>query len=234
MSGVLAGGLLGLFGSLHCLGMCGPLALALPGAGVRGARYVLGRLLYNAGRVLLYTLLGAVIGLAGGIFRVSGTQQWLSVGVGALMLIGVLFSTSLTSLFTRIPGLAAVDGALRKHLSALFSRSSFAALFLIGILNGFLPCGLVYVALGAAATSGGPAEAALFMAGFGLGTVPAMLGAALFGGRIGGRLRARFSRAVPVVIGLVAVLLILRGLNRGIPYLSPRVEPEKEEVDCCH
>jgi hypothetical protein len=72
------------------------------------------------------------------------------------------------------------------------------------------------------------------MAGFGFGTIPAMLGVSLFGGRIGDTMRARFSRAVPVVIAMVAVLLILRGMNLGIPYVSPEVKAETEEVDCCH
>jgi uncharacterized protein len=234
MTGLLAGGVIGLLGSLHCLGMCGPLALALPGRQAKGVEYFLGRLLYNAGRVVMYALLGAGIGMVGGMFRMSGLQQWLSIVVGVLMLVGVLFPSRLTALLGKIPGFPALEGALRRALSALFARRSLGALLLIGLLNGFLPCGLVYVALGAASTTGGPAEAAVFMAGFGFGTIPAMLGVSLFGGRIGGTLRAKFSRAVPVVIAMVAVLLILRGMNLGIPYVSPKVTAETEEVDCCH
>jgi sulfite exporter TauE/SafE len=146
----------------------------------------------------------------------------------------VLFPARLAGVAGKVPGFAALERVLRRTLSALFARRSLGVLLLIGFLNGFLPCGLVYVALGAATTTGGPAEAAVFMAGFGFGTIPAMLGVSLFGGRIGGALRAKLSRAVPVVIGVVAVLLILRGMNLGIPYLSPRVKAETEDVDCCH
>jgi uncharacterized protein len=191
-------------------------------------------LLYTAGRVATYALLGASVGLVGGMFRVSGFQQWLAIGIGVLMLIGVVFPSRLTLALGKVPGFAAVEGVIRRALSRLFGRHSLPALLLIGVLNGFLPCGLVYVALGAAATAGGAGEAVLFMIGFGLGTVPAMLGVSLFGGRIGGALRVKFSRAVPVVIGMVAVLLILRGMNLGIPYLSPKVVAVTEEVDCCH
>jgi uncharacterized protein len=234
MTGLLAGGVIGLLGSLHCLGMCGPLALALPGGQAKGLEYFVGRLFYNVGRVVMYTLLGAVIGVVGGMFRISGLQQWLSIAVGILMLVGVLFPARLTVLLGRIPGFAAMEGAVRRALTTLFSHRSLGALLLIGFLNGFLPCGLVYVALGAASTTGGPAGAAVFMAGFGFGTIPAMLSVSLFGGRIGGPLRAKFSRAVPVVIAMVAVLLILRGMNLGIPYVSPKVTAETEDVDCCH
>jgi sulfite exporter TauE/SafE len=234
MTGLLAGGVIGLLGSLHCLGMCGPLALALPGGQAKGLEYFFGRLLYNVGRVVMYSLLGAVIGVVGGMFRISGLQQWLSIAVGILMLVGVLFPARLAGVAGKVPGFATLEGALRRTLSALFARRSLGVLLLIGFLNGFLPCGLVYVALGAASTTGGPAEAAVLMAGFGFGTIPAMLGVSLFGGRISGVLRAKLSRAVPVVIAMVAVLLILRGLGLGIPYVSPKVNAETEDVNCCH
>jgi hypothetical protein len=234
MSVLLAGLALGFMGSLHCLGMCGPLVLALPGGSATGARYVTGRVFYNAGRVLTYALLGGLLGGVGGMFRMSGLQQWLSIGVGVLVLAGVLFPAAFSGWLGRIPAYAALERGLRRSIGALFSRNSLPVLLLIGILNGFLPCGFVYIALGAAATVGDPGGAATFMAGFGAGTLPVMLGVSLFGARIGNTFRGKLSRAVPVMVAIVAVLLILRGLNLGIPYVSPKIVAESEEVDCCH
>jgi len=234
MNAVLAGAVLGFLGSLHCLGMCGPLVLALPGGQERGARYYTGRLLYNAGRVMMYSLLGAVVGMVGGAFRMSGLQQWLSIAVGVLILLAALFPARISAILNVVPGVATLQNMVRQGLSSLFSRQTLPALVLIGLLNGFLPCCFVYMALGAASTVGSTGGAALFMAGFGAGTIPLMFGVSVFGGRIGVALRARFTRAVPIVVACVAALLILRGMNLGIPYVSPKVDDGTEHVAHCH
>src|ERR1035441_277600 len=80
--------LLGLVGSLHCAGMCGPLALALPAAGNTTAGYLLGRVAYNTGRIITYCLLGIVFGLAGWTFLLAGLQRWTSIALGAAALLG--------------------------------------------------------------------------------------------------------------------------------------------------
>lgn len=211
--------LLGLFGGLHCAGMCGPLALALPAGGGGPTRFVLGRLAYNAGRVFTYAVLGAGFGLAGRAFVLAGVQRWVSISLGVLVLAGGLMSKRLAL----AAPLVNFVGRLKHGMSALLQERSLAALGLLGLLNGLLPCGLVYVAGAGAATTSGPLAGAAFMAAFGLGTVPTMLGISLTGRLVPVALRVKLQRAVPVAVVLVAGLLILRGLALGIPYLSPDV-----------
>jgi len=209
--------LLGLVGSLHCAGMCGPLALALPVAGNSRGAFVLGRLAYNAGRVVTYACLGAIFGLVGQTAALAGLQRWLSLTAGILILIG-LFASARLGLAAPITRSVA---ALKSGLGALLRRRSLGALLLLGLLNGLLPCGLVYVACAGAAATGAIHRAIENMVAFGLGTVPLMLGMTLAGQAIRGAVRLKFQKLIPAAVGVVAVLLILRGLALGIPYLSP-------------
>jgi sulfite exporter TauE/SafE len=209
--------LLGLVGSLHCAGMCGPLALALPAAGNTPGAFLLGRLGYNAGRVITYAGLGAVFGLVGRTAALAGLQQWLSLLAGALILAGLLASARLGM----VAPVTHVVARLRSSLGALLRRRSLGALLLLGLLNGLLPCGLVYVACAGAAATGEVHRAIEAMFAFGLGTVPLMLVMSLAGRAIPGSLRLKLQKTIPVAVGFVGVLLILRGLALGIPYLSP-------------
>lgn len=232
---IVSGFAVGIVGSMHCAGMCGPLAIALPVPQTGRARYIAGRVLYNLGRVVTYMVLGAVAGLVGRRLFMAGAQQTVSIVIGALMLLFVLAP----ALLRRLPGggtlIARVTSPVRTALGRLLQRSSVLALFLLGLVNGLLPCGLVYVALAAAITSGDTLSGVLFMAGFGLGTVPVMLAIALVGKQLQGGLRRRLSTLLPVFTGVIAVLILLRGLNLGIPFISPKVmgEPQHEQVDCC-
>src|ERR1035437_6742484 len=131
--------LLGLVGSLHCAGMCGPLALALPAAGNSTPGYVLGRVAYNAGRIATYCLLGIVFGLAGWTFLLAGVQRWTSIALGVALLLGLFASRKLG--LSR-PVTFAVN-QLKSRMSVLLRRRTFAALAVLGLLNGLLPCGLV-------------------------------------------------------------------------------------------
>ena len=230
-----AGLLMGLLGSLHCLGMCGPLALALPAAPGSRARFVAGRILYNLGRTATYALLGVAFGLFGRVFALAGWQRGLSIAAGVLMLLAAIgYRTAAGAAVAG--GFARALGGLKRALSALLQRRTAGALLLIGLLNGLLPCGLVYAALAGAAATGGPLGGALFMAAFGLGTIPAMLAVSLAGRLITAPWRARFQRAVPVAMAVLAVLFIVRGLSLGIPYLSPDLSPEAVAGgrSCCH
>jgi len=116
----------------------------------------------------------------------------------------------------------------------LFGLRTYYSVFLIGLLNGLLPCGLVYIALAGAIVSSGPYEGALYMFLFGLGTIPVLLSATLAGNVIGTRFRNMVKKSVPYFILLIAVLFILRGLNLGIPYISPKMEAKKNHPACCH
>jgi sulfite exporter TauE/SafE len=208
---------LGLVGSLHCAGMCGPLALALPQAGNRVAGYCAGRLAYNCGRVATYCTLGLVFGLLGQTLLLAGVQRWLSIALGVMLLIG-LFASRKLALWRPITGLVE---RVKANMSSLLRRRSFAALFLLGLLNGLLPCGLVYVAGAGATATGSLAGGSIYMAAFGLGTTPMMLAISLSGKLVPFSLRLKLLKAVPLAVFLLASLLILRGMELGIPYVSP-------------
>lgn len=209
--------ILGLAGSLHCAGMCGPLALALPATGNGTVGYVTGRLAYNLGRITTYALLGVVFGLLGRSLSLIGIQRWLSIGAGCVILGGLIISTR-AGLGT--PMVKAVVW-LKSGFSALLHRRTLASLGLMGLLNGLLPCGLVYAACAGATATGSLASGAAYMALFGLGTVPLMLGLGLSGKALPVSLRFKLQQLVPLSIAVVGGLLILRGLALGIPYLSP-------------
>lgn len=209
--------ILGLAGSLHCAGMCGPLVLALPAPGGHGWRLLWGRLLYNLGRVLTYCLLGVGFGLIGQSLALAGLQRWVSLGLGSAMLTGLILSRSRALTLS----LALPVGRLKSAMGHWLQQRTFTSLLIFGLLNGLLPCGLVYVACAGAAATGHVGTAVAYMLVFGLGTVPMLLGLGLAGHWFQTSLRLKLQKLVPVCVGVVAVLLILRGLSLGIPYLSP-------------
>jgi sulfite exporter TauE/SafE len=202
--------------------MCGAIALALPGAGQRGSRYVAGRVLYNLGRVTTYATLGALAGLVGQSLRVAGLQQGLSIASGVLILLLVAVPERYTGRAAAAVGLDRVLVRLKQTLAYFFQQHSSGALYMTGVLNGLLPCGLVYLALAGALSAPGVGGAAAYMALFGIGTLPLMLALSLTGQLVPLHWRARLRQAVPVVATVMAVLFIVRGLGLGIPYLSPR------------
>ena len=220
--------LLGLVGSLHCAGMCGPLALALPAAGNTAPAYLLGRLAYNAGRIFTYCLLGIVFGLLGYSFLLAGLQRWVSIALGVALLLGLFASRRLA---LARPVTAAVN-KLKSSMSVLLRRRSVASLATLGLLNGLLPCGLVYVACAGAAATGGTLAGASYMTAFGIGTVPMMLAISLSGKLVPVSLRLKLVKTIPVCVFLLATLLILRGMSLGIPYLSPALSADTPS--CCH
>lgn len=221
-----AGFLFGLLGSFHCVGMCGAIALALPGAGSPSGRYVAGRVLYNLGRVTTYTLLGAAAGLLGQGLRLAGWQQSLSLLSGGLILLLVV---SPERWLSRAAAFLKLDGVLarvKNQLVYFYQRPSLGALYTTGLLNGLLPCGMVYLALAGALSVPGVVGAMQYMALFGLGTLPLMLALSLSGQLVPFAWRARMRQAVPVLATSLALLFIMRGLGLGIPYLSPQLSRE--------
>ncbi len=209
--------ILGLVGSLHCAGMCGPLALALSATGNSQTTFVLGRIAYNSGRVITYSLLGALFGVIGQTLALAGLQRWLSLAAGIAILIA-FFATTKFALNTRISH--AVD-ILKSALGKLLHRRTFNSLLLLGMLNGLLPCGLAYVACAGAAATGELLSGIQYMFFFGLGTVPMLLSIGLLGKKLHFALRLKFQKLIPICFVLLGVLLILRGLSLGIPYVSP-------------
>lgn len=228
--------LLGLLGSFHCIGMCGPIAMALPSRGMYRWPLIRSRLLYNTGRIITYALLGGIIALLGKGISFVTTQQYLSIGIGVIMILFIVIpAVPVLNLSFFNPALK-LNTWIKKQFRGLFQKRASGTSFLIGLLNGILPCGLVYVALGGAAAAGGLINGIGYMILFGAGTMPMMLIASFVGKFINNNLRARINKLVPAFVIVLACLFIIRGLNLGIPYLSPEL-PKKaltEEMSVCH
>jgi hypothetical protein len=222
---IVSGFLVGIMGSVHCAGMCGPIALALPTGGKTGWSLLAGRLTYNAGRIATYALLGLLVGAIGRGIALLGYQQVLSIVLGVALILTSIAPAAARRLLPRVPGADAVQQRVSSALGSLFRRRSVASLFLVGVLNGFLPCGFVVAALAGAATTGSETGGALFMGGFGVGTAPIMLALSLAGYRLPAAFRARLVAVLPWFGVLLGALLIVRGLGLGIPYLSPASPP---------
>lgn len=243
MEAILTGFLLGFLGSPHCAGMCGPLALALPFYGREGEGTWMGAFgrqgLYNLGRVITYSFMGFLVGLLGVGVHLAGWQKGISIATGIIMLL-FLFLSATTKIKHFFAGLLYRGVGKLKGLWPGLIRSKTPLSFLpIGLLNGFLPCGFVYIGLATAGTvaarggeQGGLLQGVLLMTAFGLGTIPVMASIAHGGFWIQGRWRQKISKALPVAVGVVAILLILRGLSLGIPYISPLDLGIKAR--CCH
>ena len=213
---------IGLFGSLHCVGMCGPIALALPLDRSSLSKTFLGSSIYNIGRLITYFIIGSFFGIIGGGFVLAGFQQSISIIVGIFMII-----TALWSLFQlkkwNFPIHNLWIGNIKSSMAKRFKRTSPINLFTIGMLNGMLPCGLVYMGLAGSVAMANPIQGGLFMVAFGLGTLPLMLAIAIYGSQIKKSLLPPVKRFVPLFIILIGSLFILRGMNLGIPYVSPRL-----------
>jgi sulfite exporter TauE/SafE len=229
---------LGLIGSLHCAGMCGPIAIAIPLAKESWLKKLSGGLLYNFGRILTYGALGAIFGLLGRGIKLAGLQQWASIAIGIIMILSVLFPVIFRGKINIL--LNSYAGRLTGGFRKLFSRESLGALFIVGLLNGLLPCGLVYLAVAGAINTNEVLLGIAFMMLFGLGTTPILLGISLMGSMISLRWKRKVSKVIPAFIILLGLLFILRGMNLGIPYVSPKTEKleVKEEMrkdePCCH
>jgi len=232
---IWTGFVVGILGSIHCIGMCGPIALALPAGFPSRTQLLISRLLYNAGRILTYAALGAVSGLLGKTIAMAGFQRSLSIAGGVVIVLMVLLPTKFAHKILPMQFFNKFTDKIRATWGILFQKRAMSALFAIGILNGFLPCGFLYVGLAAAATTGAVLSGSAYMVMFGLGTVPSILATSLFGGLLTMRVRRYFLRLLPVGSLILASLLILRGLSLGIPYVSPDMSKQTTtQHPCCH
>lgn len=223
--------LIGFLGSVHCIAMCSPITLMLGGK-QRTSQFVFRRVSYNVGRILGYAILGTFAGVFGRAINLAGLQQWFSIGLGVALLLLVLFFGSSKVYNPSFQSLQKLVIFLRTKFSGIYqSEIKFKGL-LIGLLNGFLPCGLVYMAIIGAITMDSIPNSMLYMIVFGLGTWPMMFFVAFASGVITNKSNAKLLRIVPV---LIAILFIVRGLGLGIPYLSPEMNPIQSQTtitDC--
>jgi sulfite exporter TauE/SafE len=215
--------------------MCGPIAIAIPLNNQSWLSRIFGTLVYNAGRTLTYAILGAIFGLAGFGLALGRLQQWVSIALGSIMILGVIVPRigKAGKSITRISEI--ISGRVKKLFGKYFRIRTYPSLIFLGFLNGFLPCGLVYIALAGALVMNHVSEGALYMVFFGLGTLPMMMGLSLAGNLISVKFRTKLSRALPYFIVLLGLIFILRGMNLGIPYLSPKIEKTSTEstMECC-
>lgn len=222
---------IGLIGSFHCIGMCGPIAVALPLGNHSFGDRALGGLLYNLGRTITYAMMGAIFGLLGKGIEMAGFQQWASILMGVVMIMSVFFPYIFKSQFNTESLGHGNTRRLVNQLKAMFSNHAKHNLLLIGLLNGLLPCGLVYVAIAGAINTNNVVAGVFFMIAFGLGTIPLLLSVSQLGNIIGHAMKRKLARVVPVFIVLLGIIFILRGMSLGIPYISPKskmLTPDKE------
>ena len=224
---------MGLAGSLHCIGMCGPLALSLPVSHKSDLSRLSGGVFYNAGRIFSYTVLGLIFGSVGNLVVATSWQSSLSIGLGIIILIYLLVPKKYFH-FTAATIFSKPFFLLRQRLGKLFQSRKLSSLFFIGILNGFLPCGLVYLALTSSVISASPLNGSLFMMSFGAGTFPMMFATVLMGNYLNQSIRLKIRKALPALLFFMAVLLILRGMNLGIPFVSPGIGGNQPDPIECH
>lgn len=217
------------------MGMCGPIAFLLP-VDHKNNFKKLGQIsLYHFGRLSSYALIGLLFGLLGKSFRLFGFQQQLSILVGILMILVILIPYKKFSKYNGSNFIFKIVSKVKSSLGKQLKQKSPDTFYTIGFLNGFLPCGLVYMAVFGAIASGTALEGSLYMALFGLGTVPLMTTAIYLGNFISLNLRTKIRKAIPVFVVLMGLLFILRGMGLGIPYLSPmEITPEITATQSCH
>jgi hypothetical protein len=204
--------------------MCGPIALSLGLSKSQAINYYLQNLTYQFGRIVTYAILGALVGIIGQGFEMAGMQQILSVIAGILLIVMAIFSFGGKDFATKIPFLTNFLFSVKKNLGKIMQKADYKSRFLTGILNGFLPCGMVYMALTASLAGGGIWQGATFMALFGLGTLPFMFAVVLLGNLVTQAFRIKILKIIPVIMIILGALFILRGLELGIPYISPKSE----------
>ncbi len=228
--------MIGLFGSFHCIGMCGPIALALPIQTENRFNLISGRILYNIGRAITYACIGLIFGLVGQTLSLAGLQQSVSIIAGVLMLLMVIIPSRISNQIYLLKPAYGFTTFLKAKFGKLLKKKSLTSIFFIGLLNGFLPCGLVYIAVAGAIATGGFLEGAFYMFAFGIGTLPIMLAVSLAGNFISLNVRKRINRMIPIFMVALALLFILRGMNLGIPYISPQINQTEisDESVICH
>lgn len=226
--------LLGLLGSFHCVGMCGPIAFMLPVDRTNTYKKVSQAFIYHFGRLLSYGVIGFFFGLVGKSLYIFGLQQKLSIIIGVIMIAVVLLPYKTFNKYNLSKPIYGFVSKVKSSLGKALKKKTADTFLTIGFLNGFLPCGLVYMAVFGAIATGSVIQSSLYMVLFGLGTIPLMTSAIYLGKFLNIKMKQRIQKAIPFFVVIIGVLFILRGLGLGIPYISPEpvVETVSNEMNC--
>ena len=211
----------GLISSFHCIGMCGPIAMILPVDRNNQAKKVTQIITYHLGRLFAYSTIGFIFGMLGKGFLLAGMQQKMSIFIGIAMILIILIPEKVVANYNFSKPIFKVISKIKTTLGSQFKNKSYKSLFTIGLLNGFLPCGMVYVALFGAIAMQSPTLGILYMVLFGLGTVPMMSSIVYLNSFLTISIRNKIQKAIPYVAVFLGIVFILRGLGLGIPYISP-------------
>ncbi|WP_055442385.1 sulfite exporter TauE/SafE family protein [Lacinutrix himadriensis] len=224
----------GLLGSFHCVGMCGPIAFMLPVDRTNSTKKVIQIFTYHFGRLLAYSLIGLFFGLVGKSLYIFGIQQQLSIFLGILMIVVVVIPSRIFNKYNFSKPIYKIISKVKSSLGKALKKKTADTFLTIGFLNGFLPCGLVYMAVFASLAMQSAWQGSLYMALFGLGTIPLMTSAIYLGKFLNTKMKQRIQKGIPIFVVIIGLLFILRGLGLGIPYLSPApiVDIASSAIDC--
>jgi len=211
----------GLISSFHCIGMCGAIAMMLPVDRDNQAKKVTQILTYHIGRLMAYATIGLIFGLLGRGLYLAGFQQKMSIFIGVAMIVVILIPEKVFAQYNFSKPVFKLISKIKTSLGNQFKNKSYKSLFTIGLLNGFLPCGMVYVALFGAIAMQNEFYGVFYMILFGLGTVPLMSSLVYLNSFLTIAVRNKIQKIIPFVAVIIGIMFIFRGLGLGIPYLSP-------------
>lgn len=223
-----------ILGSLHCVGMCGPIVLALPKKDKSKFAAFISRFVFNLGRIFTYSVLGLIVGYLGSKISLFGYQQILSIILGSAIILYYLLPNNLKSKLYASGLVSRFTSQITKGMRKFLGDNRLLPMFILGTLNGLLPCGFLYLILASASITGSAFNGFLVMFFFGLGTLPSMYSVSVAGGLLNYNLKQKFIKLIPAYAIVLALLLILRGLNLGIPYVSPKTPGTAIQSGCEH
>ncbi len=213
--------LLGLTGSFHCLGMCAPLLWVMPHGSKNIFGFLSSRLIYQLGRLLMYGFLGALAGLGGHAIQIEPFQSIFLGVLGLILILFALFSINPEAVTAKISILNTLSFRLSDFLGRfLKNRRNF---FWAGLLNGLLPCGLVYTAMLGAVAAGNMGNGFLYMLTFGLGTLPLLLLVSLSGKPISESNKLLIRKLYPFILSLAGFLLLYKSVIGFIAWQNAEV-----------
>ena len=195
--------------------MCGPIAMMLPVDRSNEVKKITQIITYHIGKLTAYGTLGLIFGLLGRSFYLAGMQQQLSIIVGILMILVAVIPERIFAKYNFSKPVYRVITKVKSSLGQQFKNKSYKSLFTIGLLNGFLPCGMVYVALFGAIAMQNVSLGIGYMILFGIGTIPMMVAVVYASGLISFSFRGTIQKAIPLVAVIIGMLFIIRGFRVG-------------------